>query len=63
MTLVKALIANGSAADEDAAIDIVTQMQEAVQSLLGEEASLTQVESLLGEYGLEPDYRMEILPC
>jgi hypothetical protein len=62
MTLVKALIANGSAEDENAAIDIVSEMQEAAQNLLGE-GSLTQVEALLEEYGLEPDYLEEILPC
>ncbi len=61
MQLKEALINNGSAEDEAEAQKIIQQMRGEAEELLGE-GSLLDVEDILHQYGLEPDYVMEILP-
>jgi hypothetical protein len=61
MKLKEALINNGSAEDEAEALRIIRQMKVEVQALLGT-GSLSDVEDILYQYGLEPDYVMEIMP-
>lgn len=60
MQLKEALINNGSASDETEALEIIQQMREEAQDLLGT-GSLGDVEDILYQYGLEPDYVMEII--
>jgi hypothetical protein len=61
MQLKEALINNGSAEDEAEALKIIQQMQEEARDIL-RTVSLAYVEAILYQYGLEPDYVMDIIP-
>ena len=61
MRLVDALVSNGSAADKQAAKGIVAEMSSDADEIMARGGSLCEIEDLIYEYGLEPDYIQDII--
>lgn len=61
MTLREALVNNESAADAEEADRIVKELREKTQQLAMNGGNLCEVEQLLYDYGLEPDYLDDLL--
>ena len=62
MTLRQALIHNEHAEDMKEAHRIVREMTKEATEIIESGGNICEVENILYQYGLEPDYLMEIMP-
>lgn len=59
--LIKALISSGNAETLEEAKEIKEEMVESMQEVISNGGCMFEAEQVLSDYGLEPDYLMELI--